>query len=375
MFSNLNVNNIGDHSLPFHGGDAVELGFEGAQRLEREAVGILVRLCGGNPASVAGYICEGGTIGNIAGMWMGRNSLTSQSDDNERVAVLTTSLAHYSVVKASDVIGTGKVKYVGCNASGEISIELLEMNIRELHDQGSCNLFIIVLSAGSTMIGSVDDVGSVHSLRLRLEAELGIKTYLHVDAAFGGFVLPFLSNPIAFGFDSGADSVVVDPHKMGGVPFGCGVVMYRSAIADTVTRPANYLNSESDHCFNGSRSGAMAAALWSSLHHYGYDSLCSRVQDCIRLRDHAVAKLSEIKYLKTIVGKTNQVCLLPINNPGIVNAMTRIIQGDPYFMHMATLPGDLADPQSDPVPATKMILMPHHEEWQVDQFVSDINLP
>lgn len=373
----VNSNNIGDHSLAFRteGREQTEYGFDGTQRMEREAISRLVRLAGGDPTEIGGYLTEGGTAANTAGMWMGRNYLRSLPG-NERILIITTRLAHYSLLKAADLLGftADDIVYSPCNQRGEMDIKALPELLYELQNSGYAK-FLFVCTTGSTMQGSVDDIATINRMRSdrRILSE-GTTSYLHVDAAFGGFVLPFLADPIPFGFDCGADSVTVDPHKMGGTPFGCGAILYRKEFAQFVTVKAPYLNSEEDWTINGSRNGANAAALWAVLQVHGYEELAERVQRCIRLRDYAADQIvAEVPYLRPHLGQTNQLCLEIVDH-SVIDNLKRLVEGHPHYMHIAPFPKRFDNPTCQAGRALKMVLMPHHTEAMVDQFVRRIRL-
>lgn len=370
----INPNNIGDHSLPFRqaGYKQTEHGFDGTQRLEREAIARLAQLAGGDPSTIGGYLCEGGTTANLAGLWMGRNYLRTQPGA-KRTVIITTRLAHYSILKAADILGfnPNDIIYAPCNRSGGISVcDITELASR-LHSESVTGL-LFVCTAGSTMMGSVDDVSQVNELRAGLRLA-GISTYIHVDAAFGGLVLPFLDKPVRFGFDQGADSVVIDPHKMGGVPFGCGAILYQEQYAGPVAVKAPYLNSEQDWTINGSSSGANAVALWAVLEEQGFNQLAKCVQQCIALRDYASEQLDQVDHFQVHVGQTNQLCL-EITDLSVVERLATRVCNHPYYMHVAPFPKRFDDPNCQEGRALKMILMPHHTKQMVDKFVRQVKL-
>ena len=371
----VNSNNIGDHSLAFRtdGHEQTEHGFDGTQRMEQEAISRLVRLAGGEPTQIGGYLTEGGTAANTAGMWMGRNFLRSL-DGDERILIITTRLAHYSILKAADLLGfsSSDIIYAPCNKQGEMDIEALPELLDELQNNG-CTKFLFVCTTGSTMLGSVDDIKTINRMRSdRKILSEGTASYLHVDAAFGGFVLPFLADPVKFGFDCGADSVTLDPHKMGGTPFGCGAILYRKEFAQFVTVKAPYLNSEEDWTINGSRSGANAAALWAVLQAKGYEQLAARVQRCIQLRDYAAEQIAtKVAFLRPHLGQTNQLCLEIIDH-SVIDRLKKVVEGHPHYMHVAPFPKRFDDPNCQAGRALKMILMPHHTHGMVDRFVEKI---
>jgi glutamate/tyrosine decarboxylase-like PLP-dependent enzyme len=114
----------------------------------------------------------------------------------------------------------------------------------------------------------VDDVPAALALR----EEFGVR--VHVDAAYGGFftLLDELVPVERFRAIAGADSVVVDPHKHGLQPYGCGAVLFRDPGVGRLYKhdsPYTYFTSGDLHLgeisLECSRAGAAAAALWLTL--------------------------------------------------------------------------------------------------------------
>jgi glutamate/tyrosine decarboxylase-like PLP-dependent enzyme len=123
----------------------------------------------------------------------------------------------------------------------------------------------VVLTPGTTGLGAVDDIRAA----LELKERHGVR--LHVDAAYGGF-FALLCEHDAYAAVAQCDSVVVDPHKHGLQPYGCGAVLFADP---TVARfykhdsPYTYFTSDELHLgeisLECSRAGAAAAALWVTL--------------------------------------------------------------------------------------------------------------
>ena len=99
---------------------------------------------------------------------------------------------------------------------------------------------------------------------------------LHVDAAYGGFFTLLAGTGLVpaepFRAIAECDSVVVDPHKHGLQPYGCGAVLFRDPGVGRLYRhdsPYTYFTSEELHLgeisLECSRAGAAAAALWLTL--------------------------------------------------------------------------------------------------------------
>jgi glutamate/tyrosine decarboxylase-like PLP-dependent enzyme len=130
----------------------------------------------------------------------------------------------------------------------------------------------VVVTLGSTALGSIDPLHEI----VPLARAAGVR--VHVDAAYGGFFtllaqrVPALVDPAPFAALGQADSVVVDPHKHGLQPYGCGCVIFADPEVGAVYRhesPYTYFTSEQLHLgeitLECSRAGASAAALWTTL--------------------------------------------------------------------------------------------------------------
>jgi glutamate/tyrosine decarboxylase-like PLP-dependent enzyme len=128
----------------------------------------------------------------------------------------------------------------------------------------------VVATAGTTGLGAIDPVHEI----LAVARRHGVR--VHVDAAYGGFFTLLAGRAGRSGLEpapwraiSACDSVVVDPHKHGLQPYGCGAVLFsdpsvgRFYLHDS---PYTYFTSDELHLgeisLECSRAGAAAAALW-----------------------------------------------------------------------------------------------------------------
>src|SRR6516165_3995610 len=127
----------------------------------------------------------------------------------------------------------------------------------------------VVVTMGTTATGSVDPLPAA----LELRAKHGFR--VHADAAYGGyFVLAQnLGRDARLAFDQmgNADSIVIDPHKHGLQPYGCGCVLFRDPSVGRLYKhdsPYTYFSSAELHLgeisLECSRPGAAAAALWAT---------------------------------------------------------------------------------------------------------------
>jgi len=109
--------------------------------------------------------------------------------------------------------------------------------------------------------------------------------YLHVDAAFGGLIVPFLADAPLFDFRlEGVKSVTVDPHKMGLATVPAGGILFRdSTWLAHIKTETPYLTEDAQYTFVGTRSGASAAATWAVFETLGREGFTKMVNQCLRL--------------------------------------------------------------------------------------------
>jgi tyrosine decarboxylase/aspartate 1-decarboxylase len=251
--------NLGDPSL-----------FPASAELEQETVSMLGSLLS-NPRA-CGSIVSGGTEANIVALWAARNLVRRECGE-----VVVPVSAHYSFDKASDLLNLKLIK-VKLNSSYQMDVEAAEEAITP-------KTVAIVGLAGSTGLGVVDPIRELSEIA----AEHNV--YLHVDAAFGGFVLPFLKElgyePVEFDFSlPSVCSVTIDPHKMGLAPVPAGGILFRdAAMCEAVSMKVPYLvgGEMKQPSLLGTRSGASAVAVWALLKHLGRAGYAAVVERCLGL--------------------------------------------------------------------------------------------
>lgn len=221
--------------------------------LEKEAVRQLATMIGWD--SHLGHLCGGGTMANLEALWVAGRLHPGQR-------VLASGQAHYTHARISEVLGLAfDAVAVDCHARMEMSA--LETELRR-GDVGT-----VVVTLGATALGAVDPLAEILRLRQRFAFRI------HVDAAYGGYF------GLAAGLDAHAatafaalreaDSCVIDPHKHGLQPYGCGCVLFRDPAVGQLYKhdsPYTYFSSDELHLgeisLECSRPGAAAAALWAT---------------------------------------------------------------------------------------------------------------
>ncbi|HEV2064428.1 MAG TPA: aminotransferase class I/II-fold pyridoxal phosphate-dependent enzyme, partial [Thermoanaerobaculia bacterium] len=221
--------------------------------MEKEAVAELARMVGWD--AYLGHLCGGGTMANLEALWIAGQL-------HPGAAVLASEQAHYTHGRISAVLKL-PFEAVACDTNGRLDAGALEKRL------GRGGVGTVVATMGTTAVGSVDPLPAILELRERY----GFR--LHADAAYGGyFGLAGNLAPEARGaFDRlrEADSIVIDPHKHGLQPYGCGCVLFRDPSVGRFYRhdsPYTYFSSGDLHLgeisLECSRPGASAVALWAT---------------------------------------------------------------------------------------------------------------
>ena len=185
-----------------------------------------------------------------------------------------------------------KIVKVGLNSRFQVDVEAVEKAVNS-------NTIAIVGLAGTTGLGVVDPISQLSEIAVRKNL------YLHLDAAFGGFVLPFLKE-LGFSvpdFDfslPGVRSITIDPHKMGLAPIPAGGILFRNEkLRKAVAWSVSYLaGGESEQAtIVGTRSGASVIAVWALLKHLGTAGYKRIVRSCMRLTWKLAGEIQKINGL------------------------------------------------------------------------------
>ncbi len=323
--------------------------------MELEVGRQLAALFGFNPTQAWGHITAGGTIANYEALWLARNlksvptavqstcpEYLTQEDCEaipnlppERILQILEAIKssgrlndvrkhtiqytginssthpgklllpcskHYSWSKAADILGIGQDSIIQIPVLDNFRMDLktLEKTVYELIAQ-KVPILAIVAVVGTTESGAVDEVHKIAELKEKLQQE-NRSFYLHLDAAYGGYVRSTIRNPDSdlIPFDllkdylhsngddtdhiswpnadvyaalkamNSADSITVDPHKLGYVPYSAGgIVLKDRRLLDLISYYASYVFEQEDMAehlgsfiLEGSKPGASAASVW-----------------------------------------------------------------------------------------------------------------
>ncbi|MBW8305008.1 MAG: hypothetical protein K0M78_14005 [Brevundimonas sp.] len=267
-------------------------------------------------------------VGVPADVW--RRISRAAGRDYMGPVLLVPGNKHYSWSKAANLFGLGEESLwaVGLDAEGRLDVDDLERLMRRAESEARPVLMAVGV-AGTTETGEIDPIDALHDRLERWEAERGLHVWRHVDAAYGGFLCAILGGPdenaltpasvAALRAIGRADSVTIDPHKLGYVPYACGAFLTRDTARYAVSAfDAPYLDRPElgdgkwSSTLEGSRSAAGAAAVWLSGRTIGFgpDGLGALLAETIRARqafeDTLGESVPEIRFLEP--ADANIVC-------------------------------------------------------------------
>jgi glutamate/tyrosine decarboxylase-like PLP-dependent enzyme len=228
-------------------------GGRATSKLEMEAVAEIAAMYGWK--GFLGHLCGGGTMANLEALWV-----AGQLHPGKKI--VASDQAHYTHERISGVLQLPFEKVV-CDERGRMDLNALEKLL------AGGNVGTVVATMGTTATGSVDQLPGI----LKLRERFGFR--VHVDGAYGGYFV--LASNLAestaekFARIGDADSIVIDPHKHGLQPYGCGCVLFRDPALGRLYKhdsPFTYFSSRELHLgeisLECSRPGAAAAALWAT---------------------------------------------------------------------------------------------------------------
>src|SRR5208282_1699542 len=228
-------------------------GGRASSAMEQEAVAQIAAMFGWD--THLGHLCGGGTMANLEALWVAGQLAPGKT-------ILASEQAHYTHQRISRVLQLA-CETLRCDARGRMDVEALRARLAR-GDVGT-----VVATMGTTATGSVYPLAEI----LPLRQKYGFR--IHADAAYGGY-FPLAGNLAEetrtnFSQIQHVDSIVIDPHKHGLQPYGCGCVLFRDPEVGRFYKhdsPYTYFTSKDLHLgeisLECSRAGAAAVALWAT---------------------------------------------------------------------------------------------------------------
>ena len=253
----------------------------------------------------AGHMVTGGTEANIMAIRSARNIAREKKGIKDGEFIVPKS-AHFSFKKAADMLDLNLIR-VDLDENYRIDPKCVEENINE-------NTVAIVGIAGTTELGIIDPIEDLSKIAIQNDI------HLHVDAAFGGFSIPFLKER---GYDfpnfdfsiEGVKSITVDPHKMGLSPIPSGGILFRDqSYLDAMSVDSPYLTIKHQSTIVGTRLGASAAATYAVMSYLGKEGYANNAIIALE-KTHFLAKnLKELGYELIVEPQLN---IVAFNHPNL----------------------------------------------------------
>jgi tyrosine decarboxylase/aspartate 1-decarboxylase len=323
--------------------------FKGTKAMENEVIRLLGDLLG--KRDIYGNIITGGTEANIMAMRAARNMARQNNSIIKDPEIIVPKSAHFSFKKAADML---------CLTIKEAELDSnYRMDIKSVENLISENTVAIVAVAGTTELGKIDPVEDLSNICLENNI------YLHVDAAFGGYSIPFLKD---IGYElpkfdfrlRGVCSITIDPHKMGLAPIPTGGILFREKeYLDVMSIETPYLTEDKQSTIVGTRTGASTAATWALMKYLGKEGYKKISEECMNT--------TKLLY-NGIVDLGFEVVTEPQLN--IVAFKSKKISVDKLAKKLNSL-GWAVSKSSYPR-AIRIIVMPHVKESHVSKLLKDL---
>ncbi|NLD56897.1 MAG: tyrosine decarboxylase MfnA [Methanomicrobiales archaeon] len=236
-----------------------------------------------------GYATSGGTESNIQALRLAKALRPEVLQPN----IIVPASAHFSFKKACDILCIEMRKAplaTDHRMDAGLAAELIDTNT-----------IALVGVAGTTEYGVVDPITDL--ARIARQHDL----FFHVDAAFGGMVIPFLKDPVPFDFSvTGVTTIAVDPHKMGmsTIPAGCLLTREKDAL-NALNIDTPYLTVKQEYTLGGTRPGAPVAAALAVMDYLGFEGMQAVVRGCMKNTHRLIAGMETLGILRAATPDVN----------------------------------------------------------------------
>lgn len=315
--------------------------FPGTREIESKLISFISSLLNA-PENSAGQIVSGGTEGNTTAMWLAKQ-LTGKKE------IIIPENAHFSFQKIASLMD---MKLITLPLNKEYFMETIDIEKKICKDTAA-----VVGIAGSTELGTIDPIPELSDI-CRDE-----NIFLHVDAAFGGFVIPFLKDlqydVPDFDFQlKGVSTISVDAHKMGysAIPLGTLIIRDKKWL-DEISVESHCINSKRQAGVLGTRSGGPVAAAYAVTRYLGREGYRDLIKKCMNTTQYAMRRIREIG-LCLAVKPTMNVLGVKLSNPSqVVNKLAE------YRWKVNKI---------DRISCIRIVLMPHVTKKVIDEFIPDL---
>ncbi|MDH7506623.1 MAG: tyrosine decarboxylase MfnA, partial [Candidatus Thermoplasmatota archaeon] len=315
--------------------------FPGTKKIESKYVRFILNLLNA-PKTSTGLITTGGSESNLTAVWIAKN-LTRKKE------VIVPESAHFSFEKISSLMDI-KLIYIPLNKNYIMDVKILKKKINN-------KTAAIVGLAGSSELGTIDQLPIISQICY------DENIFLHVDAAFGGFVIPFLKklgyNITDFDFKlKGVSSISIDAHKMGYSAIPLGVLLLKNKNwLNEISVETPYISIKKQAGILGTRSGGPVAAAYAVAKYLGKKGYMNLVKKCMNNTHYMEKEIKKIG-LDFVTKPTMNVIGIKIKNP------TKLVNKLTYYGWKVNSMGRLS--------AIRIVVMPHIDKKIIDDFILDL---
>ncbi len=323
--------------------------FPGTAKLEKEIVSELGDLFG--EKNITGTLTTGGSEANLIAMRIAKK-LKPKIDKPEVVA---SESAHISFDKAADLLDI-KLRKARLLDNYEVDLN----HYKELINENTCGVIGI---AGTTSLGLTDPIEEI------ADYIKDKNVFFHVDAAFGGFVLPFLKyinynvEPWDFSVKE-VSSITADPHKMGLglIPTG-GFFVRNSQILDKTGFEIPYLAGGNFKHFHivGTRPGGTVISFWAIMKYLGLDGFISIVKSCMEKTRFLSKEIDELSGVKLAAQPKMNVVGITTENGNSICKIDEELRKKKWML------GKFED-----LNLIRVVVMPHVKRDHLTSFIEDL---
>jgi len=315
--------------------------FSGTKEIENKLISFYMKLLHA-PKNAFGLITSGGTESNITAIWIAKNL-------SKKYEILIPQSAHFSFEKIASLMNI-KIKTIPLNKDYIVDIKKIKKNI----SKETCAVIGI---AGSTELGTIDPIPELSEI-CRDE-----NIFLHVDAAFGGYVIPFLKelgyNIPDFDFKlKGVSSISIDAHKMGysAIPLG-SIITKNKKWLEEISVKTYYVSGKKQAGILSTRSGGPVAAAYAISKYFGKTGYKNLIKRCMDLTEYTKNKIKDIG-LKIVIDPTMNVIAIKLKNPSkVVQKLNKLNWKVNKMERLSSI---------------RIVIMPHITKKIIDDFIPDL---
>ncbi|MHB1908016.1 MAG: pyridoxal phosphate-dependent decarboxylase family protein [Nitrososphaerales archaeon] len=264
--------------------------------LEKEVISMVSKVIGFSPNESSGNLLSGGTIANISALWVARDRFLGIKTKDiglilpNKIKLLTSTSAHYSIDKAMWLLGLGQSSVVKIPSASQEEIQALEngepLSMRPRLEKYK-EAIDIIIDADNEVFALVSTFGTPATMSIEPISELiGLArkkgAYIHVDAAIGGLTRFIPEMQVRTRGIENADSVSVDFHKTGFLARPCSALVFGNETNHLLLRQDATYTSGVAPTLEGSRAGSLAAAAWVSILSIGKNGYSAILGSCIK---------------------------------------------------------------------------------------------